>query len=121
MKADSGRNGGHDADTGKRPEGRGSKLTRRLEIFFAATFRQYINQRIPGQAKISKRHPSEETADREPDPISLRTQIMDGEGNREKTDKDVQGLGNKRGGGGDTSAAISFETAIGAGLRENGF
>jgi hypothetical protein len=46
---------------------------------------------------------------------------MDGEGNGEKTDEDVQRLGNERRGGGDTGAAISFETAIGAGLRKNGF
>jgi len=46
---------------------------------------------------------------------------MDGERNGEKTDKDVQGFGNERRGSGDTDAAISFETAIGAGLRKNGF
>ena len=94
-------------------------MLRALAIFLPAGLCQHIDQRVPCQPEIRHRHPGKQAADGKPHPVSFCTKVMNRQRHRQKTDQDVQSLGNEGRRSSDAGAAIPFASAAVAAFGEH--
>jgi hypothetical protein len=118
MESDRKDHSNNEGDGHQRPErGRGI-VTRRFPVVVSDRLRQNVHQSVASEAEIGQGHPDQKTADCQPNAISFRAEVMNGERHGSNAHEHGQSFCDIRRGGGQTRAAVAFSARIGTRPRK---